>query len=368
MNRLSSLALVFLAVSSAVACNSSSGSDTSAVAEMACAMDAQIYCDKRKTCWPDGVNDFRFQRDWGTVQTCMDQRKASCVLDVQRKFSGVTALRVEGCARALQSQSCPDFVAGIALPTSSCPPVVGMIDDGAACVAGNQCKSNYCDRAEDQLCGKCADKGGIGAACDQSADCAGGLSCQPTADMLSHTCEMPVPAAPKGKAGEACGGVLPACDTGLTCVGTGTMKTCMAQLTTAAAPCDPTRKMLPDCESATNHLYCNKSTMTCEARKFVPAGQPCNELPDGSFAMCSGGANCVRPKDPTTMARPAAGTCAADVGPGQRCWRDGADGPGCAPPLRCVYDAVGAPSGTCLGQDYALCGKPLPAHDAGATD
>ena len=73
----------------------------------------------------------------------------------------------------------------------------------------------------------------------------------------------------------------------------------------------------------------------------------------------------MRPKDPTTATRPAAGTCVAAASDNARCYRDGAEGPGCAPPLRCVYDAVGAATGTCLAQDYGMCGKPLPAHDGG---
>ena len=93
------------------------------------------------------------------------------------------------CARAIADQSCEDFLAGVALPTSACPPVVGKLGNGAACVAGNQCQSNYCDRADDQRCGKCADRLGIGrAGAIRSADCAGGLSCQTDATTQARTC------------------------------------------------------------------------------------------------------------------------------------------------------------------------------------
>jgi hypothetical protein len=265
---------------------------------------------------------------------------------------------------ALEAQSCPNFLAGIALPTSACPPVVGQLDDGATCVAGDQCKSNYCDRTEDQLCGKCADRGGIGSACDQNSDCAGGLTCLTAADTLARACMMPGPAAAKARAGEACGGMLPGCDAGLTCVGTGTMKTCMPDVMAAGNPCDPTHKMLSDCDSATMHLWCNRTSLTCEPRKFAAAGQPCNELPDGSFALCSGGARCVRPKD-AAGTRPAQGTCVTGAAENGPCFRDASDGPGCAVTLRCVYDAVGAPSGHCQAQVPAACGK-VTAHDAGA--
>jgi len=354
---------LLLALSLVPACHSSS-TDNSAAFEEACSLDAQSFCDKRKSCWPEGTNDFRFQRDWGTVAKCMDDRKKSCLADLGRQGTGLTAMRVQSCAMALGAQSCENFLAGIALPTSACPPVVGKIDDAAACVVNNQCKSNYCDRAEDQLCGRCTDKGGLGSACDQSSDCAGGLSCLTTADTLSHACMMPLPPAAKAKLGEACGGMLPGCDSGLTCVGMAMMKTCVADVVMAGAPCDPTHKMLPDCDSATMHLYCNRTSLTCEPRKFAAAGQPCNDLADGGFAMCGAGARCVRPKD-ATGTRPAEGQCVSGVGENAPCFRDGSDGPACAVPLRCVYDAVGAPSGRCLVQEPAACGKPT-AHDAGA--
>src|SRR4051812_2206007 len=134
------------------ACHSSSTADSTAAADQACTLDAQTYCDKRKTCWPEGLNDFRFQQNWGTLEKCVDDRKRTCMADVGRQGSGLGVDRVQTCAMALQAQSCPNFIAGIALPTSACPPVVGQLDDAAACVVSNQCKSNYCDRAEDQLC------------------------------------------------------------------------------------------------------------------------------------------------------------------------------------------------------------------------
>ena len=144
------------------------GADASAgpAAAQACAQDARAYCEKRQTCWPEGENDYRFQRDWGTLQGCIDQRQRTCLDDVERPHAGLTTTRVQTCARAMADQSCEDFLAGIALPTSACPPVVGKLGNGVACVAGNQCQSSYCDRADDQVCGKCADCLGIGRACD----------------------------------------------------------------------------------------------------------------------------------------------------------------------------------------------------------
>jgi hypothetical protein len=104
--------------------------------------------------------------------------------------------------------------------------------------------------------------------------------------------------------------------------------------------------------------------MTCELRKFAAPGQPCNELGDGSFAMCSGGARCVRPKDAAGM-RPVQGTCTTGAAENAPCFRDGSEGPACAVTLRCVYATVGAPTGKCEVQVPAACGK-VEAHDAGA--
>jgi hypothetical protein len=331
------------------------GASTEAI-QQACDLDAQAFCDKRKTCWPEGVNDFRFQRDWGTLEGCIGQRKATCLADLQRTLTALTPARTMGCAQALNAQSCQDFLASVALPTSQCPGAgAGTVDNGGACAVSAQCRSNYCNRAENETCGACADRGGIGTACDQNGDCVSSLTCQIPAGSGTGSCMTPGPAAPRGKAGEACGGTLPACDTGLSCVGTGTMRTCQAQVTMAGAACDATRKAAPDCDGAL-FLWCNRMTNLCERQKLAESGQPCADLPDGSFALCKGGAACVRPRDPATGNRAAAGTCLADAGQGSPCARNAADGPGCAASLRCVFDAVGAPMGVCRVQDLAACG------------
>jgi hypothetical protein len=322
---------------------------------------AQTFCEKRKTCWPDGINDYRFQQSWGTLQTCIDDQWRSCVADLGRPNSGNSAMRVNSCAQALSHQSCLDFQAGITLPTSDCPSIVGgHADNGTDCSVSNECKSNYCNRTEAQRCGKCADKGGLNATCEQNSDCANMLTCQGMA------CAPAMPAVAKAKAGDPCGTGLPACDTDLTCVGTGTMKTCMAQVMTAGAPCDSTKKTLPDCNNDKVHLWCNPNTMMCEARKWNPIGMTCNELPDGSFAGCSGGANCVRAVDALGK-RTTTGICIADATEGLPCYRNTADGPGCAVPLRCIYDVVNAPNGVCLAADTSMCSLPVPMRDGGSS-
>jgi hypothetical protein len=349
-------------------CGGSSGSAVDTTISQTCMLDAQTFCEKRKTCWPDGLNDFRFQRDWGgSLDTCVEERKRSCLQDLERPMSGNTAARASSCAHALQTQSCPDFLQGLALPTSDCPPVVGHIENAAACAVSNQCKSNYCDRAENQRCGKCADKGGIGARCDQNSDCASSLTCQLTADGTGMACAPAVPAVPKLKVGEACG--MPGqagCDTALACVGVAPTKTCMAQVATEGAPCDPSKKMLPDCDNTTVHLWCNTATKLCEKRKWAPMGEPCNELPDGTFAGCSAGGNCVRAKDALGK-RTTTGTCIKDAIENEPCYRDTADGPACAVPLRCIYDSVGASNGVCLSADYTMCSLPVPTRDGGTS-
>jgi hypothetical protein len=340
-------------------CNSSNdqGLVSTATLDQTCTLDAQAYCGKRMTCWPDGMDDFRFQRDWGTPQGCIDQRKATCMADLQRKYTGLSVQRTTGCAQALQQQTCPDFLAGLAVPASQCPAAgPGQLENGAACAVSGQCRSGYCDRAENQVCGACADRGGIGKNCDQNADCVSPLVCTIESGATSGSCMMAAPAAMRSKAGDPCGTAgQAACDTGLVCVGTGMARTCQAQRNVSGAPCDATRKMAPDCDGAL-FLSCNRMTSICERQKLVEVGQPCADLPDGSFAVCRSGANCVRPRDPTSNARPAAGTCVADVGENMPCARNAADGPGCAASLRCVYDAVGAPMGRCHAQDLALCG------------
>jgi hypothetical protein len=348
--------------------NSDGTSSEDLAIQQACALDAQAFCDKRKTCWPAGVQDFRFQRDWGDLAGCVAQRKTTCLADLQRKHTGLSAVRTEGCAHASEQQSCPDFLAGLALPTPQCPAAgSGDLDNGGTCAVSAQCRSAYCNRSEFEPCGRCADRGGIGTTCDQNGDCVSGLTCVLDASGTTGTCMSPAPPTVKGKVGEACGATgQPACDTGLTCVGTGAMRTCQAQLTTAGAPCDATRRKLPDCDGAL-YLSCNRTTAICEPQKLMKIGEPCNDLADGSFGVCTSGSACVRPRDPATNNRPAAGTCVADVTEGMPCARSAADGPGCAPSLRCVYDALGAPTGRCHAQDLTMCAAaaPAPAPDAG---
>ena len=172
------------------------------------------------------------------------------------------------------------------------------------------------------------------------------------------TCMTPPPPAAKGKAGEPCGATgQPACDTGLSCVGMGAMRTCQAQVAMAGAPCDAGRKTAPDCDGAL-YLSCNRTTAVCERQKLIKIDEPCNDLPDGSFGVCTAGSNCVRPRDPATNNRPPTGTCTADVGEGMPCARNVADGPGCTPSLRCVYDVMAAPMGHCRAQDLTMCSVP----------
>jgi hypothetical protein len=342
------------------ACNSDSSSNMETAIAEACAADAQSYCDKRRTCWPEGVNDFRFRRDWGSFEGCIELRRASCLADLRRKSTGLSPMRTASCARALSKQSCPDFLAGLAIAVSECPPVVGQLEDKAPCAAGNQCKSNYCNRSDDQVCGQCADKAGIGAACDQNADCAGGLSCQVGSDLVTKTCLTPPAPVARAKLGEPCGGTLPACDANLVCVGAAMMRVCQPVVATEGATCDPAHRTASDCDAAL-FLACNRTTLVCERRKLADLGQPCNELPDGSNATCGGGANCVRPA--VAGQRPPAGTCVADAAAGLPCAPAAADGPGCQPGLRCVLDAPAAPTGRCYAQDLTMCMKP--ATDGG---
>jgi hypothetical protein len=312
--------------------------------EEACTLDAQTFCARRRDCWPQGTADFRFQRDYGTFEGCLEQRHTTCLADLQRPQTGLSAVRTQSCALALQAQSCTDFLAGLALPTSGCPPALGQQGNDTTCVVSAQCQSGYCDRADDQLCGRCTDRHGQGGPCDQNADCVSGLVC------TSGACASPPATA---SVGQACGAPAPDCQTNLYCVGT-TARTCQAPVTATRAACDPSHRTASDCD-ATAFLWCNRVSLTCEGRKLVDVGAPCNELADGTFGVCRAGASCVRNRDPATGNRPVIGRCIADVGEGMPCGASTADGSGCLPSLRCVLDAPGAILGVCRGQDLASC-------------
>jgi hypothetical protein len=326
-------------------------------ADTACLVDAEAFCLKRTNCWPQGEQDFRFQRDWGTLSGCIETRRRVCLDDAQRKGTAQRLSRIEGCARALARQSCTDFLAGVALPTSACPPLgVGVVANGAPCVSSSQCMSSYCDRTALEVCGTCQDRLGLGRSCDQNADCAGALTCQLDMAAGISTCAQPQPAPVTAKVGDPCGMTgMPACDAGLVCVGMAMTRTCLAWATEGAA-CDAARRLATDCDPERN-LACNRTTMVCQQRKFANTGEPCNVLPDGSFALCRASGRCVRLVDPATGQRPAVGTCIAPAGEGMPCFTAAADGPTCAAPLRCVLDGPGATTGRCLSNDYPGCGK-----------
>jgi hypothetical protein len=355
-NAKTSLLLTGLLLAS-VSCGSSAGSDAPS-ADLPCTHEATAYCEARTMCWPEGESDYRFAQSWGNKQNCVDERKRICLENVAHHGTTVAVPAIETCAAARAAQSCPDFLANIALPTSACPVTsIGTYDNGAGCVAGNQCKSGYCDRAATETCGKCADRLGIDQACDQTSDCASGLTCQLDAITQAMKCAPPPMATPKAKLGEACGGTFPACGTGLDCVGAAaTMKVCQTLVAMVGGACDASSKVAPDCDGAL-YLACNRTSHVCEKRNFADVGQPCNELADGSTAICRGGANCVRGKDPVSGKRPAQGTCVADVLDGEACFTSSADGPGCQPPLRCVLDAAGATTGKCRRNDDSACTK-----------
>jgi hypothetical protein len=328
----------------AVACSHDDSGVSPPGADDACTADGQTYCARRRDCWPEGISDFRFQRDYGTFAGCVEQRRNSCLADLERPGTGLSAARTQACALALDAQSCTDFLAGLPLPTSQCPPALGRLFNDAACVVTAQCQSGYCDRADDQLCGKCTDRHGPGGACDQNADCASGLVC------TSGACAAPPATAALG---QPCGAPAPDCQSALYCVGT-TARTCQAALTTAGATCDPGHRTASDCDAAA-YLWCNRTTLRCERRLLVDVGAACNELGDGAFAVCRAGASCVRNRDPATGNRPTIGKCVADVGTGMVCGATSSDGSGCLAGLRCVLDSIGAVVGTCRAQDAAMC-------------
>src|SRR5690349_2958691 len=75
MRRPTFLPLLITLVPACQSSSSSSSTADTAATEAACSLDAQTYCDKRKTCWPEGINDFRFQQSWGTIDKCVSDRK-----------------------------------------------------------------------------------------------------------------------------------------------------------------------------------------------------------------------------------------------------------------------------------------------------
>jgi hypothetical protein len=252
---------------------------------------------------------------------CVAKMASACAASIYVP-GGLAIADEQACAQSLTFANCGDFwrfwFVGDLFPACA---KAGALDTGAACTTGAQCKSGFCARAADELCGSCAARASEGAQCGATTPCEVGLVC-------AGTCTKP------GEAGAACGETA-ACQPWLRCLD-GFCTTPRAD----GDPCDPASPVL-QCD--VDH-FCNLKTKTCGSLTVVGAGSPCGVLDDGSYAGCSVGAVCKLDGGPH-------GTCVTAPTAGQACNEKDVFlfglGP-CAYPANCV-------GGTCVVGDTTIC-------------
>ena len=287
----------------------------------ACQQVAVARCDRLASC---SMADL--ERRWPDAATCVAREAAACVTAQAAPQTAATPASVVACATALDSSTCDSMFA--VAPPAACLPQTGPLADGAACSYPAQCASAYCTAGNTTLCGTCAAAPVAGASCATSG-------CGPTMSCVKATMQCQAPVA----VGGACSKASP-CEETLACVGATqtTTGTCMAEVATAGAACDPARKTGPDC-SNTAGLACDTATKLCVALPLVAAGQPCG-LVGTVETRCLAGATCVIATGATI------GTCVAPAADGAAC--DDTVGPECLAPARCV-------SGTCQLPGSQIC-------------
>ncbi len=298
-------------------CGSSPPSDTDA-----CNAVAAARCQRLASCSTADL-DKRFADE----PTCEARQKLVCLAGLAAPDTGATATTANTCATTIPGESCDEFLGND--PTDACLPQTGARASGAPCELSGQCSTMFCAVASDASCGTCQATPVAGTSC-ASSGCGPDLVCVAT----TQTCQAPVPSA------GACSADLP-CTQGTTCVGadagTGVKGTCMAEVTTVGAACDPKRATGPDC-SADAGLACNTTTKQCATQPIVAAGMTCGPV-DGVGVRCAAGATCVKATGSQT------GTCTAPAADGDAC--DTASGPACLYPAKCVVGSAGGTAGTC---------------------
>ena len=332
-------ALLLIGLSALVGC----GADpvtlpTGPTALAACTALAQAECARRDAC----SNGFLVTRTYGDRATCVARLTDTCVTSLAAAGTAQTPTRVQACAAAYPAIACVDYLNGN-LP-GDCASQSGSLAAGAACRYNSQCQSAWCAVQTGAACGVCGSQPMAGASCNgtgATVGCGGrGLTCVGESDGAAGTCAALV------AMGATCDAAHP-CGAGLSCrpVATTAMnRTCEPAGATVGAACGGA--MNAGCDNAVG-LACNTMSRTCQPITFVAAGAACGVLPDGGFAVCTNGGDCLG-YTLTTLR----GTCRAAAAVGAAC--DRAAGPYCATPASCVTTGAGT-AGTCQLPSATTC-------------
>jgi len=326
-----------------------SATDALTPAEQACTAEAKALCNLRSSC-TDGFNIDIF---YGSLAACISRTSATCVAALAAPDTAQTLANIESCASSYPAEQCVDYFDDD--PVASCVPPVGMGAVGAPCGFDTQCASTFCATGQSRVCGTCRPLPSLGAPCQVEADCGRDVGCAIPGSMTEGTCAAFV--AP----GDQCLTGTRPCMSGYACVGDDVLTTtsglCTLSPATVDAPCDGSRKTLPNC-NATYGLACipgaaGTSIGKCQAIPLVTAGMTCGNI--GSMPLmgitdCKQGGLCVK-----SMQAGSPATCVAAAADGMSCDNDPATGPPCLTPAKCVPTADGGTAGTCTVPTAAAC-------------
>jgi hypothetical protein len=390
--------LVLFIAFSGVAALSCGGNDGPSALEV-CTRRAEILCAKRSEC----TQGYDIQRSFGSLAACRRWERQACVESVERTGSGNDVNKNQRCNTALEAQTCEQRTAGT--PTE-CRNEPGAFKRNAVCISSNQCASLHCKIPPGMTCGRCAERGSAGAACESGSDCAEGHFCyrEGGATTGEGTCtafQAPGDACNGGAGdrrcgpdvscvgfsatngtdgtcvarteaeGQACNSSL-RCLAGLTCVGARASMNVdgMCQRTGGLEgdTCDRNAANAPGCDG-TIGLYCHQllvpgsttrlePTGVCRRRPFAATGEPCGAvLEDRTEPVCQNGDTCQRPINPDTGAPQTnmPGVCVARAASGMACNTNGDIGPSCPVGHACVLDTPGeSTQGKCVKRDYEV--------------
>jgi hypothetical protein len=307
------------------ACSSSNSSDVSAT--QACADVASARCQKLQQCNPQSLLNI-----YGDLGTCTSTQASTCVSNLAAIDTANTPAHTEGCAQATPSQTCDDFALGNV--PAPCTPPAGPRDAGSDCAVSGQCATANCLVPKTSVCGTCAAPPGLGDDCFNNS-CGPGLLC----NKVSFVCVAPVAAA------AACDDSSE-CAPGLTCIGnTSTVLGACVALAALGASCN-----IADggsrCDGRIG-LYCNtEAGKVCAPVATASSSQQCGTV-DGGVIDCLSDSFCEKAMGST------AGTCVPPAAAGLPC--DTVNGPNCTLPSRCVLGVAGGTSGTCQTTNPQSC-------------
>ncbi len=240
---------------------SDDGADAAAqAADKACTDEASAFCERLEKC-----NPFGLLTQFGARPQCNDRMKIHCIAGRGATGSTFATDKIAGCAKALPTVSCYDFVTKN-LPAGCADS--GILDDGKGCGSNYQCRSGDC-RVDKGMCGLCGPTSvAIDGTCTTDGPCGAQARC------VSGKCTRLV------KTGGDCDTSIGlSCWLGaVACVG----NKCTENAMKAGDACDEL-----SCDYLTG-LLCNATTKVCDKIVLAKAGETCviGDKPCEASAFC----------------------------------------------------------------------------------